>query len=77
MVRVGSLVRQFHFVLGEAVLAAAFCLSPALLPCRWSLQKGFVPLPKSNHAERQRANLDVFRWGRWWQRSKKQLLVGA
>lgn len=35
----------------------------ALLPCRWSLQKGYVPLPKSNHAERQRTNLDVFRWG--------------
>ena len=27
---------------------------------RWSLQKGCVPLPKSVHAERQKANLDVF-----------------
>ena len=44
------------------------CLSAAtdcgcMKSCRrWSLQKGFVPLPKSNHAERQRTNLDVFRW---------------
>jgi diketogulonate reductase-like aldo/keto reductase len=28
---------------------------------RWSLQKGFVPLPKSVNPERQRTNLDVFR----------------
>ena len=27
---------------------------------RWSLQKGFVPLPKSTRPERQAANLDVF-----------------
>ena len=44
--------------------------------CSWSMQKGFVPLPKSNHPERQQTNLDVFRWvgggvgacgqGGWW-----------
>ena len=27
---------------------------------RWSLQQGFICLPKSSNAERQRANLDVF-----------------
>lgn len=27
---------------------------------RWSLQKGFIPLPKSVRAERQAVNLDVF-----------------
>lgn len=29
---------------------------------RWSLQKGFIPLPKSVRAERQAVNLDVFRF---------------
>lgn len=27
---------------------------------RWSLQKGFIPLPKSVRSERQAVNLDVF-----------------
>lgn len=27
---------------------------------RWSLQKGFIPLPKSSKPERQKENLDVF-----------------
>ena len=27
---------------------------------RWSLQKGFIPLPKSSNAQRQQSNLDVF-----------------
>lgn len=49
----------------SAVRACAFTLPPRprLRVPRWSLQNGFVPLPKSNHAERQRTNLDVFRWG--------------
>ena len=29
---------------------------------RWSLQSGFIPLPKSSNPERQRENLDVFRF---------------
>ena len=27
---------------------------------RWSLQKGFIPLPKSTKARRQAENIDVF-----------------
>ena len=27
---------------------------------RWSLQQGFIPLPKSSNAQRQQSNLDVF-----------------
>jgi len=27
---------------------------------RWSLQMGFIPLPKSSNAGRQKSNLDVF-----------------
>ncbi|EKM80657.1 hypothetical protein AGABI1DRAFT_37131 [Agaricus bisporus var. burnettii JB137-S8] len=33
---------------------------PAQILIRWSLQKGFVPLPKSARPERIRSNLDVF-----------------
>lgn len=29
---------------------------------RWSLQKGFVPLPKSVKEHRQKENADVFDW---------------
>jgi diketogulonate reductase-like aldo/keto reductase len=29
---------------------------------RWSLQKGFVPLPKSVTPARQAANADLFGW---------------
>lgn len=43
-------------------IAQRLGVSPAQVLIRWSLQKGFVPLPKSNHEERQRANLDVFRF---------------
>ena len=46
-----------------ALFPHGICPTHLLSHCRWSLQKGFVPLPKSNHAERQRLNLDVFRWG--------------
>lgn len=27
---------------------------------RWSLQQGFIPLPKSSNAQRQKSNLEVF-----------------
>lgn len=27
---------------------------------RWSLQQGFIPLPKSSNPDRQRSNLDVY-----------------
>lgn len=41
-------------------LAAKLGVSPAQLLIRWSLQKGFVPLPKSTNPERQRENFAVF-----------------
>lgn len=44
--------------LPRSTFLCSVCLPPL---CSWSLQKGYVPLPKSNHVERQRANLDVFR----------------
>ena len=34
--------------------------TPAQVLIRWSLQKGFVPLPKSVSSDRIRANFDVF-----------------
>lgn len=36
--------------------------SPAQVLLRWSLQKGFVPLPKSVTPARQAANADLFGW---------------
>lgn len=36
--------------------------TPAQVLIRWSMQKGFVPLPKSNSPERQKSNLDVYRF---------------
>jgi diketogulonate reductase-like aldo/keto reductase len=35
---------------------------PAQILIRWSLQHGFVPLPKSVNAQRQASNADVFDW---------------
>lgn len=34
--------------------------TPAQVLIRWSLQKGFVPLPKSNKKPRIKANAEVF-----------------
>lgn len=44
-----------------AVTAAADAhgVTPAQVILRWHLDRGVMPLPKSMHAERQRANLDV------------------
>ncbi|WIA19346.1 hypothetical protein OEZ85_003977 [Tetradesmus obliquus] len=36
--------------------------TPAQVLIRWSLQHGFVPLPKSVNAQRQAVNADVFDW---------------
>ena len=50
--------------LGDPVvggIAQRLGVSPAQVLIRWSVQKGFVPLPKSTHPDRQRSNLDVFR----------------
>jgi len=41
-------------------LAAKYGKSIAQISIRWSLQMGFLPLPKSVNADRIRANLDVF-----------------
>ena len=35
-------------------------VTPAQVILRWHVQLGSLPIPKSAHAERQRANLDVF-----------------
>lgn len=43
-----------------AKLAAAHAVSEAQVLVRWSLQKGFIPLPKSNTPARIRANADVY-----------------
>lgn len=50
-------------VFGSEVLeevAAAHGKSVAQVCLRWEIQKGIVPLPKSQNAERMRENLDVF-----------------
>lgn len=41
-------------------VAAAHAKSPAQVLIRWSLQHGFLPLPKSVHPEYIKANADVF-----------------
>jgi 2,5-diketo-D-gluconate reductase A len=41
-------------------MAARYGKSPAQLVIRWNLQLGVVPLPKANHAQHQRENLNVF-----------------
>ncbi|KAF9452726.1 Aldo/keto reductase [Macrolepiota fuliginosa MF-IS2] len=41
-------------------LANRYHRDPAQILIRWSLQKGFVPLPKSNKHERIHSNLNVF-----------------
>ena len=41
-------------------IARAHSVTPPQVLIRWSLQKGFVPLPKSDNPERIKANADVF-----------------
>jgi 2,5-diketo-D-gluconate reductase A len=41
-------------------LAAKHDKSPAQIALRWHVQSGAVPIPKSQHAQRMKANLDVF-----------------
>ncbi|KAG6836849.1 hypothetical protein H0H93_002290 [Arthromyces matolae] len=43
-----------------ASIAAKYGRDPAQILIRWSLQKGFVPLPKSATPERIRSNANVF-----------------
>lgn len=42
--------------------ATKYGRTPAQIVLRWHVQLGVVPLPKSSNAERQRENLDVFRF---------------
>ena len=46
-----------YLVIGSAKCVRC-CYSQVLV--RWSLQKGFIPLPKSVKAKRQSENIDVF-----------------
>ena len=41
-------------------MAARYGKSPAQLLLRWNLQLGVVALPKANHAQHQRENLNIF-----------------
>jgi diketogulonate reductase-like aldo/keto reductase len=41
-------------------IADKYHKNPAQIALRWSLQMGFLPLPKSVTAERMRANMDIF-----------------
>lgn len=41
-------------------LAKTYNKSPAQVLVRYALQKNWVPLPKSDHAERIKENADVF-----------------
>lgn len=50
-------MRFRHPVVTE--LAKKYSCSPAQLLVRWSLQKGYVPLPKSTKKERIEANANV------------------
>jgi diketogulonate reductase-like aldo/keto reductase len=42
-------------------LAEAYGRTPAQICLRWSVQKGYLPLPKTVKAARMRENLDI--WG--------------
>jgi diketogulonate reductase-like aldo/keto reductase len=43
-----------------AAMAARYGKTPAQLLIRWNLQLGVAPLPKANHVQHQRENLNVF-----------------
>ena len=43
-------------------IAQAHNVTPAQVLVRWSLQKGWIPLPKSDDPERIRLNKEVFGW---------------
>lgn len=45
-----------------AELAAAHGCTPAQIILRWHLQSGVAVIPKSTHLQRQKENLDVFRF---------------
>lgn len=41
-------------------LAAKYGKTPAQLVLRWSIQHGFLPLPKASSVERMKENMDIF-----------------
>ncbi|PWW78050.1 Aldo/keto reductase [Tuber magnatum] len=43
-------------------IAEAHSVTPAQVLVRWSLQRGFVPLPKSYNPERIKSNADVYKF---------------
>jgi diketogulonate reductase-like aldo/keto reductase len=43
-----------------SAMAARYGKTPAQLLIRWNLQLGVVPIPKANHVQHQRDNLNVF-----------------
>eukprot|EP00162_Nutomonas_longa_P014094 comp21829_c0_seq1/m.49207 comp21829_c0_seq1/g.49207 ORF comp21829_c0_seq1/g.49207 comp21829_c0_seq1/m.49207 type:complete len:179 (-) comp21829_c0_seq1:27-563(-) len=45
-----------------ARIAQKYRRTPAQILIRWSIQKGFIPLPKTTHAGRLAENLDVLEW---------------
>jgi 2,5-diketo-D-gluconate reductase A len=54
-----------HQVTRSAVvtgIAAARGISPAQVVLRWAVQQGIAVIPKSSSPQRQRANLDIFRF---------------
>lgn len=54
-----------HQVTQSAVvtgIAAARGISPAQVVLRWAVQQGIAVIPKSSDPQRQRANLDIFRF---------------
>ena len=51
----------WHFLLiDSSKLLFQLSRTPTQIAIRWSLQRGFVPLPKSTHEERIAENADVF-----------------
>ena len=40
--------------------AGSHAVSPAQVMLRWSIQKGFIPLPKASSEKRMQENLDIF-----------------
>lgn len=43
-----------------ADIANELSVSPAQIMIRWSIQKGFVPIPKTVQQERMAKNIDVY-----------------
>jgi diketogulonate reductase-like aldo/keto reductase len=52
-------IKSFHLT---KLASHAATSSGVQVLIRWSLQHGFVPLPKSVNAQRQASNADVFDW---------------